>query len=250
MRATGHWCSRLIRRCGGGSSNSGGSIAGLLQSKDVSGGLVIGEFIIHLFQRAGESVLPVLPDLLQAMLVHIKAMHAATFLQNLITSSTFLIYSHCAPCSIYLSPPYATTSATALSSESPPPLCFCVIRRHPSLFENGCHGLLPLAYRTRHLPFNNSAAGIDFGQDTHAVSSRRKSSSIGSRWPLGPQAQQRQGRRQQPQQQRPQPHNRNSYTIQAMAATAGKAEGRHAGDMASNRMHCNCVVDCQLNLFL
>jgi hypothetical protein len=80
MRATGHWHSCLIRRCSGGSGNGGGSIARLLQSKDVSGGLVIGEFIIHLFWHAGESVLPILPDLLQAMLVHIKAMHVATFL--------------------------------------------------------------------------------------------------------------------------------------------------------------------------
>ncbi|OJT08019.1 Importin-9 [Trametes pubescens] len=42
-------------------------IAKQLQSEDESGGLVIGDLIIHLLRRAGEAVLPVLPQLLQAM---------------------------------------------------------------------------------------------------------------------------------------------------------------------------------------
>jgi importin-9 len=69
-------------------------IARLLQSEDESGGLVIGDLIIHLFRRAGESVLPVLPDLLQAMLVRMKTAQTATFLQSLIIPSAFLIDSH------------------------------------------------------------------------------------------------------------------------------------------------------------
>jgi hypothetical protein len=70
-------------------------IARLLQSQDESGGLVIGDLIIHLFRRAGESVLPVLPDLLQAMLVRMQTAQTATFLQSLIVPFAFLVYSHC-----------------------------------------------------------------------------------------------------------------------------------------------------------
>ncbi|KAH9962326.1 ARM repeat-containing protein [Russula compacta] len=70
-------------------------IARLLQSQDESGGLVIGDLIIHLFRRAGESVLPVLPDLLQAMLVRMQTAQTASFLQSLIVPFAFLVYSHC-----------------------------------------------------------------------------------------------------------------------------------------------------------
>ena len=70
-------------------------IARLLQSQDESGGLVIGDLIIHLFRHAGESVLPVLPDLLQAMLVRMQTAQTATFLQSLIIPFAFLVYSHC-----------------------------------------------------------------------------------------------------------------------------------------------------------
>jgi hypothetical protein len=70
-------------------------IARLLQGQDESGGLVIGDLIIHLFRRAGESVLPVLPDLLQAMLVRMQTALTATFLQSLIIPFAFLVYTHC-----------------------------------------------------------------------------------------------------------------------------------------------------------
>ena len=70
-------------------------IARLLQNQDESGGLVIGDLIIHLFRRAGESVLPVLPDLLQAMLVRMQTARTATFLQSLIVPFAFLVYNHC-----------------------------------------------------------------------------------------------------------------------------------------------------------
>jgi hypothetical protein len=69
-------------------------IARLLQNQDESGGLVIGDLIIHLFRRAGESVLPVLPDLLQAMLVRMQTARTATFLQSLIIPFAFLVYNH------------------------------------------------------------------------------------------------------------------------------------------------------------
>jgi hypothetical protein len=59
-------------------------IARLLQSQYEFGGLVIGDLIIYLFRRAGESLLPVLPDLLKGMLVCMQNAQAMTFLQNLI----------------------------------------------------------------------------------------------------------------------------------------------------------------------
>ncbi|KAF8262244.1 armadillo-type protein [Lactarius quietus] len=69
-------------------------IARLLQNQDESGGLVIGDLIIHLFRRAGDGVLPVLPDLLQAMLVRMQTAQTATFLQSLVVPFAFLVYSH------------------------------------------------------------------------------------------------------------------------------------------------------------
>ena len=56
-------------------------IAKQLQSEDESGGLVIGDLIIHLLRRAGEAVLPVLPQLLQAMITRMRTAKTATFLQ-------------------------------------------------------------------------------------------------------------------------------------------------------------------------
>ncbi|CAK5264338.1 unnamed protein product, partial [Mycena citricolor] len=68
-----------------------GVIANALQSRDESGGLVIGDLIIHLLRRAGESVLPVLPELLQAMITRMLTAKTATFLQSLIIPFAFLI---------------------------------------------------------------------------------------------------------------------------------------------------------------
>ncbi|KAJ6502647.1 armadillo-type protein [Mycena vulgaris] len=66
-------------------------IAKSLESQDESGGLVIGELIIHLLRRAGESVLPVLPQLLQAMVGRMTTAKTATFLQSLVIPFAFLI---------------------------------------------------------------------------------------------------------------------------------------------------------------
>ncbi|KAJ7754965.1 armadillo-type protein [Mycena maculata] len=66
-------------------------IAKSLQSQDESGGLVIGELIIHLLRRAGESVLPALPELLQAMIGRMTTAKTATFLQSLVIPFAFLI---------------------------------------------------------------------------------------------------------------------------------------------------------------
>jgi hypothetical protein len=56
-------------------------VAKLLDSQDESGGLVIGDLIIHLLRRAGEAILPVLPQLLQAMVSRMTSAKTATFLQ-------------------------------------------------------------------------------------------------------------------------------------------------------------------------
>lgn len=56
-------------------------VAQILQSQDESGGLQIGDLIIHLLRKAGESVLPVLPELLKAMIFRMTSAKTATFLQ-------------------------------------------------------------------------------------------------------------------------------------------------------------------------
>ncbi|KAH7886300.1 ARM repeat-containing protein [Phlebopus sp. FC_14] len=68
-------------------------IAKLLQNEDESGGLVIGDLIIHLLRRAGQSVLPVLPELLQAMVNRMATAKTATFLQSLVIPFVFLIHN-------------------------------------------------------------------------------------------------------------------------------------------------------------
>ncbi|KAJ7269388.1 ARM repeat-containing protein [Mycena haematopus] len=66
-------------------------IAKSLENQDESGGLVIGDLIIHLLRRAGEAVLPVLPQLLQAMIGRMTTAKTATFLQSLVIPFAFLI---------------------------------------------------------------------------------------------------------------------------------------------------------------
>ncbi|OSX67203.1 hypothetical protein POSPLADRAFT_1063974 [Postia placenta MAD-698-R-SB12] len=66
-------------------------IAKQMQSQDESGGLVIGDLIIHLLRRAGEAVLPILPELLQAMINRMKSAKTATFIQSLVIPFAFLI---------------------------------------------------------------------------------------------------------------------------------------------------------------
>ncbi|KAF8435647.1 ARM repeat-containing protein [Boletus edulis BED1] len=68
-------------------------IAKLLRNEDESGGLVIGDLIIHVLRRAGESVLPVLPELLHAMVERMLTAKTATFLQSLVIPFVFLIHN-------------------------------------------------------------------------------------------------------------------------------------------------------------
>ncbi|KAG6885829.1 hypothetical protein C0993_009221 [Termitomyces sp. T159_Od127] len=66
-------------------------IAKTLENQEEFGGLVIGELIIHLLRKAGESVLPILPQLLQAMVGRMTSAKTATFLQSLVIPFAFLI---------------------------------------------------------------------------------------------------------------------------------------------------------------
>ncbi|KAJ7823248.1 ARM repeat-containing protein [Mycena leptocephala] len=84
-------CLTLIIRKDCGQLSPGPTPAESLASQDESGGLVIGDLIIHLLRRAGESVLPVLPELLQAMIGRMTTAKTATFLQSLVIPFTFLI---------------------------------------------------------------------------------------------------------------------------------------------------------------
>lgn len=68
-------------------------IAKLLRNEDESGGLVIGDLIIHVLRRAGDSVLPVLPELLRAMVERMLTAKTATFLQSLVIPFVFLIHN-------------------------------------------------------------------------------------------------------------------------------------------------------------
>ncbi|KAF8641001.1 hypothetical protein AX17_000646 [Amanita inopinata Kibby_2008] len=66
-------------------------IARILESPDESGGLVLGDLIIHLLRKTGESVLPVLPQLLQSMVKRMVTAGTATFIQSLVIPFAFLI---------------------------------------------------------------------------------------------------------------------------------------------------------------
>ncbi|EJD03488.1 ARM repeat-containing protein [Fomitiporia mediterranea MF3/22] len=68
-------------------------IAKLLENEDESGGLVIGDLIIHLLRRATSSIVPVLPELLQAMVRRMQTAKTATFVQSLVIPFAFLVQS-------------------------------------------------------------------------------------------------------------------------------------------------------------
>ncbi|TFY55031.1 hypothetical protein EVJ58_g8505 [Rhodofomes roseus] len=71
-------------------------IAKQLKSQDESGGLVVGDLIIHLLRRARENVLPVLPELLNAMIGRMTTAKTATFIQaclSLVIPFAFLIHN-------------------------------------------------------------------------------------------------------------------------------------------------------------
>uniref|UniRef100_A0A0W0FXL4 Importin N-terminal domain-containing protein n=1 Tax=Moniliophthora roreri TaxID=221103 RepID=A0A0W0FXL4_MONRR len=68
-------------------------VAKILQGDDESAGLTMGELVIHLLRRAGDRVLPVLPELLHAMVTRMLTAKTATFIQSLVIPFAFLINS-------------------------------------------------------------------------------------------------------------------------------------------------------------
>ncbi len=56
-------------------------IATLLETKDESGSLFIGDLIIQIIRNAGDAILPILPELLQAMVRRMTSAKTATFVQ-------------------------------------------------------------------------------------------------------------------------------------------------------------------------
>ncbi|RXW18578.1 hypothetical protein EST38_g7277 [Candolleomyces aberdarensis] len=88
-------CNQLVSWTGadgrGGLDHVLGLVAKLLQSQEEAGGLAIGDLIIHLFRRTGEAVLPVLPQLLEAMLKAMTTAKTASYTQSLVIPFAFLI---------------------------------------------------------------------------------------------------------------------------------------------------------------
>ncbi|KZT73366.1 ARM repeat-containing protein [Daedalea quercina L-15889] len=68
-------------------------IAKQLKSQDESGGLVVGDLIIHLLRQARDGVLPVLPELLNAMIGRMITAKTASFTQSLVIPFAFLIHN-------------------------------------------------------------------------------------------------------------------------------------------------------------
>ncbi|KIJ34652.1 hypothetical protein M422DRAFT_76407 [Sphaerobolus stellatus SS14] len=66
----------------------------LSPSDSESGGLVVGDLIIHLLRNAGDAVLPVLPDLIRAMTTRMTTARTGSLLQSLIIPLAFLIHTH------------------------------------------------------------------------------------------------------------------------------------------------------------
>ncbi|KDQ62857.1 hypothetical protein JAAARDRAFT_146629 [Jaapia argillacea MUCL 33604] len=66
-------------------------VARLLENQDESGGLVIGDLIIHLLRRTGDAILSVLPEMLRAMVGRMNTAQTATFIQSLVVPFCFLI---------------------------------------------------------------------------------------------------------------------------------------------------------------
>ncbi|KPV76594.1 uncharacterized protein RHOBADRAFT_52581 [Rhodotorula graminis WP1] len=68
-------------------------VAKLLQpSENESAGLFVGDLVIHLVRKAGSSIGPVLPDLLQAFVTRLATAQTAMFTQSLVLPFAYLIH--------------------------------------------------------------------------------------------------------------------------------------------------------------
>lgn len=68
-------------------------IARQLQAEEESGSLFIGDLIIHLMRRAGDAVLPILPQLLEAMVKRMASAKTATFVQVRVLHDQLVVWS-------------------------------------------------------------------------------------------------------------------------------------------------------------
>ena len=62
-------------------------------SRSESGGLFVGDLLLHVFRRAGAQILPILPQLLQALVVRLSTAITATFSQSLLLPFAYLIHA-------------------------------------------------------------------------------------------------------------------------------------------------------------
>jgi hypothetical protein len=58
-----------------------------------SGGLFVGDLTLHLIRRAGDRILPVLPDLLRAFVTRLTTALTMTFTQSLVLPFAYLIHT-------------------------------------------------------------------------------------------------------------------------------------------------------------
>lgn len=65
----------------------------LRPDRSESASLFIGDLVLHVFRRAGDAILPVMPDLLQALLLRLTTAQTATFTQSLILPFAYLMHN-------------------------------------------------------------------------------------------------------------------------------------------------------------
>ena len=58
-----------------------------------SGGLVVGDLMLHLLRRAGSALLPSLNDLVRALLERLTTAKTGTFIQSLVVPFAYLLYT-------------------------------------------------------------------------------------------------------------------------------------------------------------
>jgi hypothetical protein len=58
-----------------------------------SGGLFVGDLLLHAFRRAAEQILPILADLLRALVIRLSTALTATYSQSLILPFAYLIHT-------------------------------------------------------------------------------------------------------------------------------------------------------------
>lgn len=65
----------------------------LRPGRSESASLFIGDLVLHVFRRAGDAILPILPELLQALLLRLTTAKTSTFTQSLILPFAYLMHN-------------------------------------------------------------------------------------------------------------------------------------------------------------